>query len=195
MGRIKSALELALERTEQVQGDKDSIEQYEAKRLGKKLASEYLEGDEAAPELGTAIKKTASAVRASFMDGLLEVFLARISLPRDEADVKRLDTLGKGLQTVIGNPRFSALWKQFQALAARYLDEEAQYDDAIRRQYEPQLRQKEAELSRRLGQTVRIDPFQDPEFAAFYKKNMDAFKARYDAAVQDAREQVKSFTA
>jgi hypothetical protein len=102
-----------------------------------------------------------------------------------------LETLGKGLQTVIGNLRFSALWKQFQAAAARYLDEAAQYEDAIMRQYAPQLRQKEAELSRRFGQQVRLDPFQDPEFVAFYNKNMDNFKSGYEAAVQDAREQVR----
>jgi hypothetical protein len=81
------------------------------------------------------------------------------------------------------------LWKQFQALAARYLDESAQYEDAIKRQYAPQLRQKEVELSRRLGQEVRIDPFQDPEFVAFYKKNMDGLKANYEAALADVREQ------
>ncbi|MDR1257468.1 MAG: hypothetical protein LBJ86_06950 [Spirochaetaceae bacterium] len=195
MGRIKSALELALERTEQIQGDKGSLEQHEAKQQGKKLANEYLEGADGAPDaaaLEAAVKKTADTVKTSFKQGLLEVFLARISMPRDDTDVKRLETLGKGLQTVTGNPRLTALWKQFQGAAARYLDEAAGYEDAIMRQYAPQLRQKEAELSRRLGQQVRLDPFQDPEFVAFYNKNMDNFKSGYEAVVQDMREQVQN---
>ncbi|MDR3356597.1 MAG: hypothetical protein LBO04_05350 [Spirochaetaceae bacterium] len=193
MGRIKSALELALERTEGVEGDKGSLEQYEAKRQGNKLANEFLENPAAPVTFGEAIRKAPGAVKAALRQGLFDVFLARISLPAYDDDLKRIDALGKGLQTLLNEPRFPALWKQFQAAAARYLDEAAQYEDAIKRQYEPQLRQKEAELSRRLGQEVRIDPFQDPDFVAFYKKNMDALKAKYEAIVRDVREQVVNF--
>jgi hypothetical protein len=194
MGRIKSALEVALERTDQIQGDKSSLEQYDARQQGKKLANEYLEGEPSSPPaLETALKKAPDAVKAAMRQGLLDVFLARISLPQDENDVKRLDALGKGLQVVIRDPRLPALWKQFQAAASRYLDESAQYEEAIKRQYAPQLRKKEAELSRRLGQEVRLDPFQDPEFVAFYKKNIDALRANYEAVVQDLREQLDGF--
>ena len=194
MGRIKSALELALERTEDVRGDRGSLEQYEARRQGSKLANEFLEDGASGALLETALKKASGAVKAALTEGMLDVFVARISLPADEKALKRLDTLGKGLQTVIRNLNFSALWKKFEAAAARYLDEAAQYEDAIMRQYAPQLRQKEAELSRRLGQAVRIDPFQDPEFAAFYKKNMDALKSNYEALVQDTRKQTAAFS-
>lgn len=193
MGRIKSALELALERTEQVQGSKDSLEQYEAKRQGSKVANEFLEDAASPAALEAALKKAPDAVRVSLRQGIFDVFVARISLPADEGGLKRLETLGKGLQSIIRDPRFPSLWKQFQAAAARYADESVQYEDAIKRQYAPQLRQKEAELSRRLGQEVRIDPFQDPEFLAFYKKNMDALKSKYEALIQDVREQVVNF--
>jgi hypothetical protein len=195
MSRIKSALELALERTEDVQGDKSSLEQYEAKRQGSKLANEYMEDPASAAALETALKKAPDTVKAALRQGMFEVFAARISLPADERDLKRIEALGKGLQTIIRDPRLPALWKQFQAAAARYLDDAAQYEDAIKRQYAPQLRQKEAELSRRLGQEVRIDPFQDPEFVAFYKKNMDTLKSSYEMIIQDVREQVAGFLA
>ena len=194
MGRIKSALELALERTEDVRGDKGSLEQYEARRQGSKLANEFLEGGASGAMLETALKKASGAVKSALAEGMREVFAARISLPADEKALKRLDTLGRGLQAIIRDPRFPALWKQFEAAAARYLDDTAQYEDAIMRQYAPQLRQKEAELSRRLGQEVRIDPFQDPEFVAFYKKNMDTLKSNYEAIVQDTRRQVADFS-
>jgi hypothetical protein len=53
------------------------------------------------------------------------------------------------------------------------------------------LRQKEEELSRRLGRTVQIDPFQDPEFAAFYTQNMNALRDNYQAGVDQVREQAE----
>ena len=60
MGQIKSALEIALERTESVKGDKASINHFEAKQRGKKLANEFLvsggaQGKEV--NLGEALKK------------------------------------------------------------------------------------------------------------------------------------------
>jgi hypothetical protein len=72
---------------------------------------------------------------------------------------------------------------------ARYLDESAQYEEAIRRQYEPKLRQKEEELARRYGRAVQLDPLQDPEFVAFYNQNMNALKGQYQTAVDQVREE------
>jgi len=61
----------------------------------------------------------------------------------------------------------------------------------LRQQYEPKLRQKEEELSRRMGREVRLDPLQDPEFVNFYNQNLNALKANYEAVVEQAREQTK----
>jgi hypothetical protein len=189
MGRIKSALELALERTDSVQGDKNSIAKYEAKQNGKKAANEFL--DDPANSIDAVLKKTESAVRDAFKEGLFEVFFARLNLPADEKDLKKLEVLGKGFGAVIANTQFPTLFKQFFAAASRYLGEVRQYDEAIKEQYEPELRRKEAELSKRLGQPVRMDPFQDPDFVAFYNKNMSGLKANYEAMLEQVREHIK----
>jgi hypothetical protein len=72
---------------------------------------------------------------------------------------------------------------------SQYLNEVTHYDQAIRQQYAPKLRQKEEELSRRVGREVRLDPFQDPEFVAFYNQNLNALKANYQTAVDQVREE------
>jgi hypothetical protein len=113
-------------------------------------------------------------------------------MPSNERDIGKFAALGQGLQALAGDPRIPAIFRQLEAAAKSYIDETAQYEDAIMRQYAPQLKQKEAELSRRMGQQVRIDPFQDPEFIAFYKKNMDALKANYEAVIADARAQISA---
>jgi hypothetical protein len=69
------------------------------------------------------------------------------------------------------------------------LGESSQYEAALRRQYAPKLRQKEEELSRRLGRRIELDPFQDAEFVAFYNQNMATLKGNYEAAVEEVREQ------
>jgi hypothetical protein len=187
MGRIKSALEIALEKTESVRSDKDSISQFEARQRGKKLANEFLE--EPGKSLETEIKKTPKEDQDSLKQGMFDVLLSQITLPLTEEDQKRIETAGRGLLLVIGGSRFGALLKQFSQILNQYLEETAQYQEAIKRQYAPKLRQKEEELSRRLGRPVQLDPFQDPEFVTFYNQNMNQLKTSYQAAVDQVRDE------
>ena len=196
MGRIKSALELALERTESVKGDKGSIDQFEAKQRGKKLANAFLDGT-LSPQnpkdgLDGELKRTLGPQAPkedldALKQGIFDVLIAQVTLPVTKDDEKRIEAAGKGLQVVIADPHFGALYKQFLQAISQYLGEMAQYDEAIRRQYAPKLRQKEEDLARRYGRAVKIDPFQDPEFLAFYNQNMNALKGNYQALADQVR--------
>jgi hypothetical protein len=187
MGRIKSALEIALERTESVQGDKASIELFETRQQGKRLANEFLGGTKT--NLGEEIKKIPPEQQESLKQGIFDVLLSQITLPLLEDDLKRLEMVGKGLALVIGDSRFPALYKQFTGAVSQYPGEAARYEEAIRRQYAPKLRQKEEELSRRIGRRIELDPFQDPEFVAFYNQSIATLKGNYEAVVDEVREQ------
>jgi hypothetical protein len=188
MGRIKSALEIALEKTENVKGDRASIDQFGAKQRGKRAAGAFLaEGLNLAEE----IKKTPAPEQQSLKQGIFDLLISQISLPVTAEDEKRVETAGKGLQTVISDSRFSALYKQLTQTVSQYMQEAAQYDRAIRQQYGPKLRQKEEELSRRLGREVRIDPFQDPEFIAFYNQHINVLKGNYEAALEQVKEDAR----
>ena len=193
MGKIKSALEIALERTESVKSDKSSIGQFDAKQKGKKLANEYLEGLNAkssgVKSLEDGIKTTAAEEQTSFKQGIFDVLVSQITLPSVKEDLARIETAGQGLNTVIGSKRFGEIVKQLVQIMNQYLDEAANYEEAIKKQFAPKLRQKEEELSRRMGRQVKLDPFRDPEFAVFFNQNMNALKENYQAAVDQVREE------
>jgi hypothetical protein len=181
MGRIKSALEIAMEKTEGVRGDKASIGLFEAKQRGKRIANEFISGETGSLE--EMIKKAPGEEQESIRQGCFEVLVSQITLPQVPEDVKRLEQVGKGLGAVIGSRQFTALYQQFSAAVNQYMDETAQYEEAIKRQYAPKLRQKEEELGRRMGRPIKLDPFQDPEFVAFYNQSMNSLKVNYEALV------------
>jgi hypothetical protein len=187
MGRIKSALEIVLERTESVKSDKAGIEQFEARQQGKRLANEFLTDTE--KSLEEALKKAPKEARASIKQGIFDVLSAQITLPASREDEKRLDLVGRGLQAVIGDSKFSTLYKQFTQIISRYLNEVAQYEEAIKRQYAPKLRKKEEEFARRTGRQVQLDPFQDPEFVALYHQHLNVLKENYMTTVKHIQEQ------
>jgi hypothetical protein len=189
MGRIKSALEIALERTETVKTDKASIGLYEAKQQGKRLANAFLAGKAADPsqKLEDELKKHPGEQQESLKQGIFDVLLPQIALPAVAEDLQRIETVGKGLRVLITDGRFAAMFKEFLQVLNHYFGEATHYEQAIRQQYAPKLRQKEEELSRRMGREVRLDPFQDPEFVAFYNQNLNALKANYQTAVDQMR--------
>ena len=187
MGKIKSALEIALEKTESVKSDKGSIGQFEAKQKGKKLANEFLGGE--IKSLEDEIKKTSADERSSLKQGIFDVLISQINLPIVKDDLKRFEKAGQGLNTIIGNKDFGDIVKQMSQVMNQFMEEAANYEEAIKRQYAPKLRQKEEELTRRIGRQVKLDPFQDPEFVNFFNKNMNILKENYQAAVDQVREE------
>ena len=202
MGVIKTALEIALEKTENVKGDKSSINQFEARRQGKKLANAFLAED---VDIAGEIKKAAAGDRESLKQGIFDVFITQIALPSAgnsaEAGAEnegndyeiRLAKLGKGFSFLFKTRKneFSALFKQLTQVFSHYRQESTQYEQLIRQQYAPKLRKKEEEVSRRLGREVRIDPMQDPEFIAFYNQHMNALKSNYEGTLGQFKEEVK----
>jgi hypothetical protein len=187
MGKIKSAIEIALERTESVASDKASIGQFEAKQKGKKLANEFLGGN--IKSLEEEIKKAPETELVSLKQGIFDILISQITLPAVKDELKRVEAAAQGLHTIIGGKRFGEIAGQISQILNQYLDEAIQYEEALKKQYAPKLRQKEEELSRRMGRHVKLDPFQDPEFAAFFNQNMSVLKANYQAAVDEAREE------
>jgi hypothetical protein len=190
MGRIKSALEIALERTESVKTDKASIGLFEAKQTGKRLANAFLA--DSSTNLEDELKKYPQDQQESLKQGIFDVLAPQITLPSSAEDMPRIEAVGKGLCTLISAGRFAAMYKQFMQVLSHYLEEVTHYDQMIRQQYAPKLRQKEEELSRRMGREVRLDPFQDPEFVNFYNQNLNALKANYQAAADQIRAEAVS---
>jgi len=185
MGVIKTALEIALERTETVKSDRTSIDLFEAKQKGKKLANAFLAGE---ADIVKEIKK--SDLQDSLKQGVFDVLAAQINLPAKEEDEVKLKKAGEGLKAIIKHKDFEEMYNSFMLIVSQYIGEASQYDKLIRKQYEPKLKQKEEELSRRMGREVRLDPMQDPEFVAFYNQNVNALKGKYEPVVEQAREAV-----
>ena len=186
MARIKSALEIAMEKTESVKGDKTSINQFEAKQRGKKLANEFL--DDPGKPLADEIKNCPKDEKDSLKQGVFDVLVSQLVLPGKEEDLPRIEGAVSGVKIILNNSQFNEMAKQFSQLLRQFLSEASKYEEAIKRQYAPKLRQKEEEIARRLGRQVSLDPFQDPEFVAFFNQNMNALKENYQSAIDQIKE-------
>lgn len=194
---IKSALELAMERTKDLKVDPRALAETEARQDGKRLAGEFL----ASPsdiDFPAKLKAVPRDRADAFREGCFEIFTSRLQLPLSavadpEADMGPVEA---GLKALCQAPGAATsvgeLFGQLNGFLSQYLDDAKKVDEAIRKQYAPRLKAKEQEMSARMGRAVRVDPMSDPEFAAFYKQNVGQMKAQYQDALDRAKHDLQS---
>ena len=197
MAMIKSALEIALERTKDIKADPKALASLEAKQEGKRLAGECLNNPEEM-DFATRFAATAKERKEQIREGAFEVFIARIQLPITAiADPEmEMAPLAAGIKvlntTPFGEKKIQAIFDQLAGFLKQYLEDAKRVEEAIRKQYAPRLKQKEQEMSARMGRPVRIDPMNDPDFAAFYKQNVGQMRDQYQDALDKAKADLAS---
>ncbi len=190
MGEIKSALELALEKTEDVQGDRKSLAMHEHKQIGKRLVSKVIDAEEV--DLATEFARYDAEKQSWVKQGFFEVLLINIKLPNDDVELQRIRRLEHGFKAVIRDTKqLRELFKQLDSLLEQYLENRRQMIEAIRQQFEGRIRQKEQEMQRQMGSQVRLDPASDPEFAQYLRENMNRLQEQYSGVLDQVKQQLQ----
>ncbi len=199
MAMIKSALELALERTKNLEVDEVAIEAHRIKTEGRRAAGKFLDDPENT-DLRKAIQGIDNQNREAFRRSIFDVLIAQIQLPGSYFDAEKLTLVGAGLAALaaaapvkggiagaVAEKKIISMVQQIASFIAKYQEEVKRVEQAIRSQWAPKLKEKERQMAARMGQDIRLDPMADPEFAAFYKQNVENLKANYSDALERAK--------
>ena len=103
MTEIKSALEIALEKTQGIQGDKETLKNSKLKNDGKKLASAFLDPASDVDErvVLDKMKSLTSDEQKFYKEGFSDAMLANLTLPAIDTYSEKLKILEKGFQAVL----------------------------------------------------------------------------------------------
>lgn len=186
MSQIKSALEIALERTADIKSNASVGKKRELNNCGKKIASDFLSDNDL-----TAFKKAFGGYKHEekdlVLEGALKLFMARIQLPADETEKQKVMLIGHGLEILLPHKNMTALFQSVDQVFSRYLESQQQVEAALTQQFMPKLRQKQQQLEKQLGQQIELLPSQDPEFAQALSRNLDALKEQYLPSVDEIK--------
>ncbi len=196
MALIKSALELALEKTKDLKFDSVALETGKFKAEGKRAAGKFLETPDEV-DLAAMIDACDPAYREVYKEGMIEVLAANLQLPNGDLALEKIAAIGKGYEIlasraapVEGKPAtgyVKQLYGQIADFLRKYLDDMKNVEQMIRKQWAPKLREKERQMAARMGPDYRMDPMADPEFAAFYKQNVESVRQQYISALEKAK--------
>ena len=190
MGVIKSALEIALERTKGVEADKEALEASRFVTEGKKAVSRFLA--EEGFDLKQAIAGSGGKQAAWVREGVFQALSANLKLPFDEMALLGTKKAGKGFQALVSDAKkLGRLLTQMEQFLEDYLGERRRLVEAVEKKYAPILRQKEEEMGRQMGQRVRIDPAMDPQFQKLLRDNLAMLEERYAEVLEQVRQELR----
>lgn len=194
MGLIKSALELAMEKTVGLEVDKVALRQKEKNLEGRTVAIKALiEGVDFLTQHWNELKKEANKDdQASWLEGALLALLGRFSLttnPEVELDMNAATPL---LLALTRNKAQSELTKM-KDLVVQFGQEVIQLKSALEKQVGPQLRQRAEDYARQSGVQMRFILEKDPTFLKILTQNLDPLKVQYSESLEDLKSQVLKY--
>lgn len=193
MAIIKSAWELALEKTEKLQVDPVKIKRDLKVKEGRQLAGTFLSDIDATKE-GT--KKQYDAVAAedkeAFKEGMALTMLSNLALPRNTAFKENFaKVLDLGMILGEGNEQLEQLLGQLEGFFSQYLENQEDLVERMKQQFAPALQQKEAQLRKQYGPNFTLRPEQDPEFMKLLDKQLSQLDDQYTNILTQAKAQIK----
>jgi hypothetical protein len=194
MAEIKSALEIALERTRDVEADREALEANRYLTEGKKAVSKFFADDET--DLKKLIESFDRKYQKKVKEGALQALLANLKLPADEISLLQSKKTGKGFYALVEDPRrLGKLLSQMEQFLEDFLQERKRVLEAVEKRFAPVLRQKEEQMSRQVGARVKIDPIMDPDYQKLLRENLAILEDRYTQVLEQVKQELQRMSA
>ena len=190
MGKIRSAWEIALEKTEGIHADKEKMQHKNDVEAVRRIAGSFLSADTVdtdglRKDLGT---HAPDAVR----EGLMMTIESNLSLPQSENEGdERLERLKTLLSIATSdNPQAMGLMEELTQFLKQYPLHRKDLLEKMKAQYKPVLEEKAARLSKQYGTEIHLNFENDKEFIEAARQNLERLEAQYQATLTNAKKQM-----
>ena len=192
MGKIKSAWEIALERTESIQMDKNKLKYKTDVDTARRLAGRFIADDEPIDE--KELRDELSALDSKAVkEALIITAEANLSLPQTEdEDDSRLRKAVKLIEIATdNNAQAIGLANELEGFLKQYPLHRKDLFEKMKAQYQPILDEKSEKLSRQYGTEVKLSFESDKEFMEAARNNLEKLEAQYQATLTNAKTQLR----
>ncbi len=185
--KIKTALEIAMERVSAMKVDPEELKAAELKRKSHLVMGEFLK--DPAFDFSKKIKSLDlnKNDQAIFLSELVHVLLSNVQLPSSLDAKEWMERCLKALIEIRGSSIKGPV-AQAKQLIEQYLKQRTHIEDQLKEQFQQALAQMESQMGARMGARIKLAPEANPEFV---KRRNEIF-ARLDAQFSEALEELKS---
>lgn len=194
MGKIKSAWEIALEKTADIQLDKEKYQHDADITRIRTIAGSYLADD--GKTLEDTRKELSAFDRKEMREALATTIVQSLSLPQEEVLDDRYEKISALADIASGSdPQVKGLIDQLTAFLKQYPMHRKDLIEKMKEQYQPMLEEKEARLSEQYGQPVKLRLENDKDFVELATKNLERLQEQYSKTLDGAKAQLKEMLA
>lgn len=190
MAKIKSALELALEKTESIEIDKDKIERDKEISAIRRLIGTFL-SDENKEDIFTQLETyKKDNVKAAVSQSLLSSLSLRDDIEEGDTLLDKLEAL---LSFVLPSDREAlSAFSELKGHLLQFPKHRDQLMDQLKAQYEPMLRDKEKQMRAQYGQDIHLSLENDKDFVKIANQYLDRLQKQYQEVLDETKELLKA---
>ncbi|WP_456432447.1 DUF6657 family protein [Thermosulfuriphilus sp.] len=188
MTEIKSALEIALEKAERLgKASKEEISRLEALERGRRLAARFLKEKDLSLE--EELKGIPNQELHHLLQGLEEVFVRNIVLPRDEDALREsIERALEGIKILKGRgPQIIRILQEIERLLLTYLQMKNDLYDRFRQQFQANMAGLEQAMAQQYGLGGRIEPESLPQFHEEWQKVEGDLRERFEQQLKQLK--------
>lgn len=193
MGRIRSAWEIALEKTRDIEIDKAKLEKENNITVARTLAGRYLNYDEEISE--DALKKEYEKIAGldGVRDGIRTSIMQNLTLPAETVLNDRYERLETLASLVSGNDsQVMSLMRQITAFLKQYPEHQKQLYEQLKEHFRPMLEEKAQQLREKYGQDIPLSLENDKEFVQVANKQLEELRKQYESNLDAAKSQLEA---
>ena len=192
MGKIRSAWEIALEKTENIQVDREKLKLEEDIKKARRAAGAFLNDEE---NKGESLEDDLNAIGndKAVREGVKLTVLQNLTLPQDTVLTDRYERLTALVALIAGQTSQAVkLMGQITGFCRQYPEHRKQLIDQLKEQFAPMAEQKAAQLRAQYGQDVPVSLENDPEFLKLAQTQLDRLSKQYNDTLEGAKAQLSA---
>ncbi|MDY4888129.1 MAG: hypothetical protein SO135_00065 [Sphaerochaetaceae bacterium] len=182
MGRIKTALEIALEKMEEIHIDEEKIQNENMKSDARSIAGTYLENDRMQEdELEKRLSKYSGASLNLVTNTINSIIIQNLVMPSGIEYKTRNNRVAELFKIINdGNTKATELVNQIMGLEDQYWEAMSGLLDKLKDQYKDALAQSD------------VPPEQNKDFLNMYQANVKQMNKQFGSVLEKAKSQLKT---
>jgi len=188
---IKSALEIALEKSKNIKISEKDIERENCIEAGKKIAGQYL--TQKNYDLINALKSYKRESKKYVLESIESVFLSNIVLPRNKETKKDIRKVLEGIVAIKEDKQtVSYICGEIEQFLDSYIKTIEEYYRQLKKEFQRQFETARKEMESQLGMKVKIDVESNPEFQKQFREIVSQVDSQYRNLLDEYKQRLKS---
>ncbi len=184
MSKIRSAWEIALEKTEDIVVDREKMLFDEAVKQVRALAGAYLNDDGSASEV--AEKLAALPKNEALREGLKTTIIQNLNLPQETVLTDRFERVESLAKLITSEPQVLQMLAQVIGFIKQYPEHRKQLLDQLKEQFAPMMQQQAGPYG-----DIPANLENNPEFLKIAQQQLEKLSKQYTDTLEEAKEQLR----